>query len=95
MLLLDTPFANGRRFRIADGVAWGMVGTGVGGLAGLGGGAVIQAVLAEAGVGCGASTIIASIFGSEIGGKLGGAVGAVGGDLGETLGSIGGGISAG
>lgn len=80
---------------VANNVAYGMVGVGVGGLAGVGAGAVVGVVGVAAGSGATATTIAGGLAGGLVGSKVGGAIGGIGGDIGGTIGSVGGGLAGG
>jgi hypothetical protein len=79
----------------ANNVAYGMIGIGMGGLAGIGAGIGIGAVGAWAGSGATATSIAAGLIGGMVGGKVGGAIGGVAGNLGGWIGGVGGGIIGG
>jgi len=79
--------------RVCNNVAYGMIGTGVGGLAGLGSGALVGLVGTAVGSGTTATAFAGLLGGGFVGGKVGGAIGSIGGEWGETIGSIGGGFA--
>ncbi len=79
----------------ANNVAYGMIGIGMGGLAGLGIGAGVGAVGAWAGSSAFAANLAGNLAGGLVGGRVGGAIGGVAGNLGGWIGGIGGGFAGG
>jgi hypothetical protein len=81
--------------KIANNVAYGMIGTGVGGLAGIGAGAAIGVVGWAVGAGGLATNIAGGLVGGMVGSKVGGAIGGIAGELGQGIGSFFGGLTGG
>ena len=82
--------------RIANGIAYGMIGIGAGGLVGIGAGAAVGVGVGAVGGSSTVAGIAGGLTGGTVGGTVGGAIGgAGGGSLGRTIGGIGGGLTGG
>lgn len=80
---------------VLNNIAYGMIGTGAGGLAGLGAGALVRAIGWAAGSNATSTAWAGSPAGGPVGGKVGGTIAGTAGWLGESIGSFGGNFAGG
>jgi RHS repeat-associated protein len=93
---LTHPWEMDGDLQVANGVAYGMIGMGTGGLAGIGAGAAAGAGVVAIDGSSGAAGIAGGLAGGVVGRAVGEAVGGFGGgDLGANIGGIGGGLIGG
>ncbi len=82
--------------QVGNGIGYGMIGIGTGGLAGIGAGVAVGAGVAAVGGGSTVAGIAGGVTGSTVGGAVGAAVGGSGGgELGRGIGGFGGALGGG